>query len=150
MSVQSNVRVDVRTESSSSAHDLITSCRWAFRQLQIRKMLGMIHMLSRFDLKSGVNFEDFSRDYHNTVAQLQAKGLVESTGKIGRRERDTSMDTDAEEAQEFYAIMSFKDREQLDRSYALLTDTAENQSTSHPAVMRAVKNAVFTCWRDME
>ena len=110
----------------------------------------MIHMLSRFDLKAGVKFEEFSRNYHDTVAQMQAKGLVEGTGKIGRRERDTPMDTDAADAPEFYVVMSFKDRDQLDRSYALLTDAAENRATSHPSVMQAVENAVFTCWQDLE
>ncbi len=110
----------------------------------------MIHMLSRFGLKPGVKFAEFSQNYYDLVAQVQAKGLVESSGKIGRREWDTPMDTDDRDAPEFYAVMSFKNRDQLDRSYALLTDTAANRETSHPSVMRAVENAVFTCWRDME
>ena len=110
----------------------------------------MIHMLSRFDLKPGVEFEEFGWNYRNMVAQMQAKGLVEGSGRIGRREQDTPMDTDTADAPEFYVVMSFKDRDQLDGSYALLTDAAANRATSHPVVMQAVENAVFTCWQDLE
>ena len=110
----------------------------------------MIHMLSRFNLRAGVPLEQFSRDYYQLVEQMRARGLVSASGKIGRRETGTPMDTDASDAPEFYAVMSFDNREQLDRSYAFLTDAAANQSTTHPSVMRAVENPVFTCWQDME
>ncbi|MEM7427657.1 MAG: DUF6614 family protein [Pseudomonadota bacterium] len=110
----------------------------------------MIHMLSRFDLKPGVSIEAFSQEYSTLVEQMRAKGLVSSTGQIGRREADTPMDTDADDAPEYYVVMSFADREQLDRSYAYLTDTSANQATSHPAVNRSVTNHVFTCWQDLD
>ena len=110
----------------------------------------MIHMLSRFNLKPGVTPETFRKDYLDLVAQMKALNLVEGTGEVGRRERATPMDTDADSAPEFYAVMSFRDRDQLDRSYAYLTDRDANMATSHPAVNSAVIDAVFTCWRDMD
>ena len=110
----------------------------------------MIHMLSRFDLKPGIKFEAFRKDYMDLVEFMKSKGLVEGTGGIGRREADTPMDTDLDDAPEFYVVMWFKDREQLDRSYAYLTDRDADAATSHPSVNNAVINHVFTCWKDVE
>ncbi len=110
----------------------------------------MIHMLSRFNLKPGVTVETFRDDYMKLVADMKALGLVEGTGQMGRRELATPMDTDREDAPEFYAVMMFRDRDQLDRSYAYLTDRDANIATTHPAVNRAVVDAVFTCWRDLD
>ncbi len=110
----------------------------------------MIHMLSRFDLKSGITIEQFSRNYYELVEQMHAQDLVAGTGRIGRRACDTPMDTDAADAPEYYAVMSFKDRDQLDRSYAYLSNAEVNRATSHPSVNRAVTNYVFTCWQDLE
>lgn len=110
----------------------------------------MIYMLSRFDLTPGVDLKQFNKDYHQLVDQMRNQGLVAGTGKIGRRHADTPMDTDAADAPEYYVVMSFETREQLERSYALLTEPAANRSTTHPSVMAAVANPVFTCWQDIE
>lgn len=110
----------------------------------------MIHMLSRFNLKPGVALETFRDDYMELVAHMKALNLVEGTGKVGQRERATPMDTDREDAPEFYAVMVFRDREQLDRSYAYLTNREADMATTHPAVNSAVVDAVFTCWRDLD
>lgn len=110
----------------------------------------MIHMLSRFNLKPGVSPEKFRDDYMELVAHMKSLNLVEGTGKVGQRELATPMDTDDENAQEFYAVMVFRDRKQLDQSYAYLTDRDANMSTKHPAVNGAVADAVFTCWRDID
>lgn len=110
----------------------------------------MIHMLSRFNLKPGVTPETFREDYMQLVAHMKGLNLVEDTGELGRREQTTPMDTDTADAPEFYAVMTFRDRDQLDRSYAYLTDRDANTATTHPALNRAVVDAVFTCWRDID
>lgn len=110
----------------------------------------MIHMLSRFDLKPGVDIDWFQANYEAFVAQMCEQGLVQETGKIGRRELGTPMDTDHEAAPTYYVIMSFRDRNQLDQAYVHLTKPAARANTAHPAVHESVDNFIFTCWRDLE
>lgn len=110
----------------------------------------MIHMLSRFDLKPDVNFQSFRASYLDFIEQMRAEGLVEATGQIGRRELDTPMDTDPKNAPEYYALMSFRDREQMDQAYEYLSNANVRNSTSHPDVHHSVVNSVFTCWRDLD
>ena len=110
----------------------------------------MIHMLSRFDLKPGTDISRFQANYQAFVEQMRIKGLVQETGKVGRRELETPMDTDDDTAPAYYAIMSFKDRNQLDQAYAHIQDPEARAGTAHPAVHGAVVNFVFTCWRDLE
>lgn len=110
----------------------------------------MIHMLSRFDLKSEVDPDGFQASYETFVQQMQAHGLVQSTGKIGRRETDTPMDTDEDDAPAYYVVMSFKDRNQLDKAYAHIMDPEARNGTAHSAIHQSVIKFVFTCWRDLE
>lgn len=110
----------------------------------------MIHMLSRYDLKSDIEPGVFETRYRAFVKEMQLAGLVEHTGPIGRRVQDSPMDTDAETAPEFYVVMSFRDRDQLDRAYDRMTDRASRDATTHPDIHTAVCNATFTCWQDEE
>ena len=110
----------------------------------------MIHMLSRFDLKPEVSFDAFRIDYSDFAEQMRANGLIESTSKIGRREPDTPMDTDDDGAQDYYAIMSFRDRRQLDEAYAYLTNPDVSGAREHTAVHDSILNSVFTCWHDLD
>ncbi len=110
----------------------------------------MIHMLSRFDLKPGTELQSFASDYYGFFERAKELDLAVSTGKIGRRVSDTPMDTDAEDAQEYYVIMSFRDREQLDRAYDYMDSEIKDAETRkpHSAVKHIVRNSVFTCWQD--
>ena len=110
----------------------------------------MIHMLSRFDLKPEVSFEAFRTNYFNFAEQMRTNGLIEATSKIGRRELDTPMDTDDEDAQDYYAIMSFRDRRQLDEAYAYLTNPDVSGAREHTTVHDSILNSVFTCWQDLD
>ncbi len=109
-------------------------------------------MLSRFDLKHGESPKTFQCEYDGLFARLKSLGLVEATGKIGERVDDTPMDTDDAGAPRFYVLMSFRDRDQLDRAYTYFdggfADIADQEA--HHRVNQAVKNAVFTCWQDGE
>ena len=109
----------------------------------------MIHMLSRFDLKPGVDLRVFQSSYKAFCEQMQAKGLLVETGKIGRRVSDTPMDTDANLAPEYYSVMSFRDRQQLDAAYAYIEGLNAQDKVDHVAVSGAVLGPVFTCWRDL-
>jgi len=110
----------------------------------------MIRMLSRFDLKAGTDISAFAQSYFEFFERMKIKGLAESTGKIGRRILNTPMDTDAEDAQEYYVIMSFRNREQLDQAYAYMhrETVPDAENTPHFDVIRIVRNAVFTCWQE--
>lgn len=110
----------------------------------------MIHMLSKFDLEPGTELKEFEDSYYAFFERVEKLGLAEETGRIGRRLADTPMDTDAADAQEYYVIMSFRDREQLDCAYEYM-DAAEvplEEHEPHSAVKNIVRNAVFTCWQE--
>ena len=110
----------------------------------------MIHMLSRFDLIPGIDLATFQAHYDAFFEQMRVAGLAEHTGKVGRREADTPMDTDHETTQTYFVVMSFRDRDQMDRAYDHISGTDERSRSAHPAVHRSVTNSVFTCWRDPE
>ena len=107
-------------------------------------------MLSRFDLKDGHAIEAFRGDYAAFCEQMIERGLAVSTSKVGRRILNTQMDTDIDDAPEYYAVMMFRDREQLDLAYAYIADgsASEMDLAAHKRVNDAVENPVFTCWED--
>ncbi len=108
----------------------------------------MIQMLSRFDLKPGIAFDAFAEHYFGFAEEMRERELIVSTGPIGRRIADTPMDTDADDAPEFYAVMTFRDRAQLDAAYAYMEGRSSTVSKHHAVVHRAVANPVFTCWSE--
>jgi hypothetical protein len=112
----------------------------------------LIHMLSKFDLAGGENIQDFHLSYDKFVDLMRDRDLVDGTGKIGRRVVGSPMDTAGPNEPEFYSVMSFRDRKQLDAAYAYMLDPdADVQSSStHRQVNKSVTNAVFTCWQDLD
>lgn len=112
----------------------------------------MIHMLSKFDLKSGTNFEEFKKNYSRFIGAVHELNLIEAAGPIGQRVKNTPMDTAGEYEPQYYSIMSFKDRTQLDAAYENFLDTDETLEahSTHITINTAVENAVFTCWQDEE
>ena len=110
----------------------------------------MIKMLSRFDLKPNVDLETFEKRYYEFCARAVQSGLAVGTDKIGRRISETPMDTDAEGAQEFYVVMTFRDRDQLDQAYEYMNNGLVHASDQkpHTAIKHYVKNPVFTCWQE--
>ena len=107
----------------------------------------MIHMLSRFNLKENADPEAFAQGYARLAAEMRAAGMAEATGPVGRRVGDTPMDTDADDAPEYYAIMTFRDRAQLDAAYAHLLSAGGAAPTSgaHNTVTAMICDPVFTC-----
>ena len=112
----------------------------------------MIHMLSNFNLKDGVTAKEFSTAYKRFVEAAQDLGFVEKSEPVGRRVRHTPMDTADENEPEYYAVMSFSDRNQLDAAYEhflRITPEAMEQS-AHTNIHAMIVNPVFTCWQDEE
>ncbi|MDH3474208.1 MAG: hypothetical protein OEM59_11000 [Rhodospirillales bacterium] len=109
----------------------------------------MFHMLSCFDLKPGEDIGVFRRAYADFVAYMKSADLVEDSGPIGRRQSDTPMDTDSERGHEYFVIMSFRDRKQVDAAYAYIRQHVEPGESAHNQVYGKVENPVFICWQDL-
>lgn len=107
-------------------------------------------MLSCFNLKSGLQIHDFESSYIAFVEEMKLAGLVESTNKIGRRQSDTPMDTDDQRDHEFFVVMSFIDRAQVDKAYAHIIKHIEPGEKTHDSVYSKVDDPVFICWQDID
>jgi hypothetical protein len=110
----------------------------------------MFHMLTCFDLKPEVEITAFGAAYADFVRYMKGIDLVDSTGPIGRRQSDTKMDTDAERRHEYFVIMSFRDRAQVDAAHAHLKPHEEPAESVHKGVYSKVRNPIFICWQDLE
>ncbi|WP_298558119.1 hypothetical protein [uncultured Aliiroseovarius sp.] len=109
----------------------------------------MFHMLTCFNLKPGVAIDDFRAAYNGFVEYMKGINLVEGTGPIGERQRDTAMDTDDERDHGYFVIMSFRERAQVDEAVALLYSHEGPSEAAHKAVYSKVQNPVFICWQDI-
>ena len=109
----------------------------------------MFHMLSCFNLPGDLSIEAFSIRYKKFVEEMQQAGLVESTGPIGRRQSDTPMDTDDERDHEFFVVMSFRDRAQVDAAYDHILQHMGTTDEAHERVIEPVEDPVFICWQDL-
>lgn len=110
----------------------------------------MIHMLSKFDLAPNVKISEFEYHYYRFVDEAIHTNMIASSGRIGKRIEDTPMDTDAPDAQGYYVIMSFTNREQLDNAYEFLSDRSLNRKAHEPhsGMHKIIRNPVFTCWEE--
>jgi hypothetical protein len=106
-------------------------------------------MLSCFNLKSGEDIETFRKAYDDFAACMKTLDLITESGPVGRRQSDTPMDTDEERDHEFFAIMSFRDRAQVDAAYDYIMRHVEPGESSHNAIYSRVNNPVFICWQDL-
>lgn len=109
----------------------------------------MFHMLSCFNLNPGEEIEAFSAAYTRYVDEMKRIGLVESSGSIGSRQCDTPMDTDDERDHEYFVVMSFRDREQVDAAYAQIMCHNGPSDIAHDSVYTRVLDPVFICWQDL-
>ena len=76
----------------------------------------MFHMLACFNLKPEENIAEFRQSVARFSSHLLDADLVHTTGPVGRRQKDTIMDTDSERDHGYFLLMSFRDREQCDRA----------------------------------
>ncbi len=108
----------------------------------------MIHMLSSFDLKPGEAFASFADDFAAFLADLRAQDVIVDAGPLARRVENTPMDTDEARTQQYYSVMSFRDRAQLDAAYAHI-EARRAGTASHLRMYRRLTNSVFLCWEDI-
>ncbi len=110
----------------------------------------MIHMLSRFNLADGASAEQVARGYVRLVTLLRQHDLVAATSRMGQRLDDTPMDTDAGDNRRYFTVMSFRDRAQLDRSYAQLLGDRPGPAlaAAHDFIRNSTRDQLFTCWQD--
>ena len=59
------------------------------------------------------------------------------------------MDTDEERDQEFFFIMTFRNRAQCDRAVDYIQPREDPGDTVHRGVEDLVRDAVFVCWSDL-
>ena len=109
----------------------------------------MFHMLSCFNLSPDEDIETFRANYGNFVDEMQRIDLVESTGPIGRRQSDTPMDTDEDREHEYFVVMSFRDRAQVDAAYAHIEQQFGPSDAAHDKVYTKVVDPIFICWQDL-
>ena len=110
----------------------------------------MFHMLTCFDLEPGVGIGEFRAAYSDFVAHLRSIDMVVGTGPVGRRQSDTPMDTDSERDHQYFVIMTFRDRAQVDATYAQFLLRQEPTNSIHHKVQAMMQNPVFICWQDIE
>ncbi len=118
------------------------------RDSQDTESLGKVHMLSAFNLKAGQDLETFSSKYGAFINELHAAGLIEEAGPMGRRVSDTPMDTDEERGHQFFTILTFKDRAQMDAAYAHIEARMKSVTGEHLDMYRRTADQIFTCWQD--
>lgn len=109
----------------------------------------MFHMLSCFNLSADEDIETFTANYHNFVDEMKRLDLVEGTGQIGRRQNDTPMDTDDERDHEYFVVMLFRDRPQVDAAYGHIEKHFGPADAAHDRVYTRVVDPIFICWQDL-
>ena len=108
----------------------------------------MIHMLSCFDLKPGVELAEYQEALDAFVAHMQGLDLVESNSPVGRRQRDTILDTDSERDHEFFMTTHFRDWAQANAAIDYIKAHAEPGHSIHLNVHTKAQNQIFVCWED--
>ena len=109
----------------------------------------MFHMLSCFDLVSGVTVDEFQHSNTNFLKHMKNLGLVESTGPIGRRNKHPIMDTDNARDQEYFYIMSFVDEDQCNLAVRYIQSRNETGDLVHTGLSSKIENSNFMCWEDI-
>lgn len=110
----------------------------------------MFHMLTCFNLKSGIELSDFRSSFDAFVDYMKSIDLVVDSGPIGARQKDTAMDTDDERDHQYFVIMSFRDRTKVDEAVALLYAHKDPSESAHKAVYSRVRDPIFICWQDLD
>lgn len=107
-------------------------------------------MLTCFHLPAGVDIDSFSVAWQSFVRHMQALALIEGSGPIGRRQRDTRLDTDNERDHEYFVLMHFRDRAQADAAWAHIVPRPHPTDALHQELIAKVQNPIFICWQDIE
>ena len=110
----------------------------------------MFHMISCFNLKSGEDIETFRSAYALFIDEMKKIDLIVSSGPIGRRQNDTPMDTDNVRDHQYFTVISFRDRTQVDAAYTHIEQHFGPSDKAHDSVYTRVADPVFICWQDLD
>jgi len=110
----------------------------------------MFHMLSCFNLKSGVNLDEFRTSNDLFVSHMLKHELIQSASSIGRRNKHPIMDTDKLLNQEYYYVITFKDEDQCNRAVECIHSHVEPEDTIHRDVTSKTENQSFIFWEDVQ
>lgn len=110
----------------------------------------MFHMLSCFNLAPGTSVDDFGASVRALAEYMQDNDMVCECSPVGRRVHHPVMDTDSERSQDYYFVMTFRDRAQCDRAVSHIEQLEEPGTSIHKAVYSRVRNGIFTCWEDLQ
>ena len=110
----------------------------------------MFVMLSSFNLKPDVATVEFQLAKDKFCEHMHQQGFVHSVGPLGERVSNTPMDTDNERPLQFYFLSYFQDRTQCDQAYELIEQAVEPSVSIHRAMIAKVRDAVVTCWDELE
>ena len=109
----------------------------------------MFRMLTCFNLKPDVSIDEFHRAIDDLNTRLIELDLIDSVSPIGKRQKDTIMDTDEERDQEFFFIMNFRDRAQCDRAIVHMYSSDVPTESAHANVQMMISDEIFICWQDL-
>ncbi|MEM9621326.1 MAG: DUF6614 family protein [Pseudomonadota bacterium] len=110
----------------------------------------MFQMLSYFDLKPGVSAADYAHSVAVLAEHLAAQDLIIRIGPLGRRQRNTILDTDDERLQSYFLMMYFRDKAQSDLAIDYIESLAEPGASLHQQMYNKIDNAMFVCWEDVD
>ena len=110
----------------------------------------MFHMLTCFNLKPDETIDAFRESLERFSAHMLAMGLLHETGAVGRRQRNTIMDTDDDRDHEYFFLMSFRDRVQCDRAVEHMYAERQPSDAIHKEVYAMTTDQVFICWEDIK
>ena len=106
-------------------------------------------MLTCFDLKPGVSLKRFAAAVDAYAELMRERDLLATLGPIGRRARNTILDTDEDKSQEYFFLMGFRDRAQSDAAISLIESGPCEVTDVHRAMYALADNMVFLCWEDV-
>lgn len=108
----------------------------------------MLHMLGCFHAGPRVSIDTLESGYDRYVSHLKPIDLLVTAQPIGRRCADTPMVTDEERDHQYFVLMTFRDRAQMDAAYAHIEAQHAPAVELHLQFMKQIRDPVFICWED--
>lgn len=109
----------------------------------------MLHVLTTFNLRADVTIDQFCAGLEEFEHLLKQKDMIAAIGHVGRRHRETIMDTNDACDHEYFFVMSFHGREQCDRAIDLIYEKAAVTDDRHRSLYAMIDGPVFSCWEDI-
>ena len=109
----------------------------------------MFHMLTCFNLRPGVTPDAFVAAYGAFVAEMVRRGLAEGSGPVGQRRAESGLDTDTERDHGYFALISFRDRDQSEAAFRHIKSIRPGGDPEHEAALAMATDMIFIAWEDL-